>query len=298
MIEELVKQVNSLQKQVDALVKPEIASGVTTSHTHSKLVASDGLPDPAWDVDAAGNSSTAYNVTQTSTSVDIMPAGDTAGLDLRRRGWFGAPTDEFIAGAGGNGLGSGWGSWATNYGFSDPGAGVNYLTYKSLLWASFLSGNAPKGFLPRSTAVAALSNIVFKARLALYNLTNDSYVGIRVDSGTAATENAIELLVRQNSGNVDVLFRNTVAGTPTITSIKTLTWSPAFMGLYMTAGGTWYSDWYVLAYLFLDNPALEAISSLGGLTWQPARVGLTFYTNANPTGWYYAGLYDFAVSAI
>lgn len=52
---DLAEQLRDLRRRVAVLERRETASGVTTAHTHAKLVASDGSPDPAVSADATGN---------------------------------------------------------------------------------------------------------------------------------------------------------------------------------------------------------------------------------------------------
>ena len=56
LLERLVDELAGLRARVAALERIETPSGlVTTTHTHAKIVASDGTPDPAFHADAAGN---------------------------------------------------------------------------------------------------------------------------------------------------------------------------------------------------------------------------------------------------
>jgi hypothetical protein len=65
----------SVKTYVDAA-----ASGVDPTHTHSKIVASDGAPDPAWSVDAAGNlaAAGAYSLDVNAGEVILDADADTS----------------------------------------------------------------------------------------------------------------------------------------------------------------------------------------------------------------------------
>jgi len=59
----LLRRLEGLETRLRRLERIEHASGVTTAHTHAKLVASDGSPDPATDTDAAGALTAHYGLT-------------------------------------------------------------------------------------------------------------------------------------------------------------------------------------------------------------------------------------------
>lgn len=202
---------------------------------------------------------------------DVYPLADTSGLGLRRTSWN-SPTDDFLSG-----LGSGWGSWSTA-GFTDPTTGINSINYPSLLWCAFPSGTNPVGFLPRSTAPATLAQCGQYCSLTLRSMPNFSYAGIRLDDGT--TNNAIEILLRQQTAQVEIIKRETIGGSTTVTSLKTITFTPAWVGFHLNATGTWFGNWNSNGYMFINTPAVELLFTTSAYAWQPARIGITFYINA------------------
>lgn len=211
------------------------------------------------------------------------------------RNAFDTQTDHFESGANQNGLGSGWGSWASNCGFTTPGS-INHLNYKSLYYIAFTAGHSanPKCFLPRSTAPSSLAQTWGAMKCVLRNMPANGYIGVRIDNNQeGASENAVEILLRQGSGVVDIVGRLTAAGSVSTYVRKTINFSPAFIGLMISSGGTWYSNWYINSYMFIDTPAVEGLGfAPGGFTWQPARIGITMYVASASPAWYYGAFVD------
>lgn len=90
--EKIFEQLLKLKREVDGLIKPEIPAGIDpTGHSHSKLVAADGNPDPAWSADNAGN------LTNDGGGVlDLNGVADALVLDADADTSISAPTDDQI----------------------------------------------------------------------------------------------------------------------------------------------------------------------------------------------------------
>lgn len=109
---QIFRRLALLEKRFDNLIKPELPAGVDpTGHTHSKLVAPDGAPDPALSADASGylsaavqplfsayNSASDANVTGDGTVYTIIC--DTEIVD--RNGNYNNATGVFTAPVDGN----------------------------------------------------------------------------------------------------------------------------------------------------------------------------------------------------
>jgi len=221
-------------------------------------------------------------------------------MAMQYRNMFSTPTDHFESGANKNQPNpTGWGSWATNAGFSTPD-GINHLNIKSLYYLSFLSGTDKKGFLPRSASITSLSGLNGEIKAVLRNMPANGYVGVRIDNDAdGANENAIEIVIRQASGasGIEIVGRQTDSGSTNEYVKRQIPFSP-FLGVYLSAGGTYYSNWYGIAYLQVDSPAVEVLGfSPGGLSWQPKRLGMTFYVPGD-AAWYYGAFVDMWTSGI
>jgi len=211
------------------------------------------------------------------------------------RNAFNIPTDHFEDGVNENEPGAGWGSYATNAGFSIPGS-INHLNYKSLYYIAFTSGQSanPKCFLPRSATPSSFSGLWGEMKTVLRNMPTGGYIGVRLDNNqTGANENAVEILLRQGTGVVEIVGRITAAGSVSTYIKKTINFSPAFIGLNLSTGGIWYSNWYISTYIFIDAPAVEGLGfSPGGLNWQPVRLGITMYVSSASPAWYHGAFVD------
>lgn len=80
VIEALIRRQAELEARLAAVERRERPAGVTTSHTHSSLAASDGRPDPGANVTSAGRLQALYGFTVTDASPTDVYSGQ---LDVR-----------------------------------------------------------------------------------------------------------------------------------------------------------------------------------------------------------------------
>lgn len=323
----MVEKINRLEKTVNELARREYTKGGGSGDMLKSVYDADnddvvdiaeavpwsGITDKPSTFPPSSHAHAASDITSGTLSTDRFSAYDdlvaenkigggnaqvAPGIAMQYRNMFATPTDHFESGTNGNEPSTtGWGSWATNAGFSTPD-GINYITYRSLYYLSFLSGTNKKGFLPRSASITTLTGLWGEVKAVLRNAPSDSYVGVRIDNNeTGSSENAVEIVIKQTSSGISIVGRQTSSGSVTEYTKRSIPFSP-FLCVQLSAGGTYYSNWYVNAYMKANSPAQDVLGfAPGGLTWQPQRLGLTFYV-PDTAAWYYGAFVDMWSSGI
>lgn len=281
----------------------------------SKLVASDGSPDPALSADATGQITAVDNVilsgaskaikgtgsnfpdVGTSTLAEkagniylgtgktIYAADDAYDIWNRLVNWGCTPDEHWHQ----NSDDIAWTGWAAYTGFATPSV---ISTTNSIYRVA--NAGATKAFRYRAAATGA--NIYLRCRVGITYLCS---AGLMIDDGVDKTDNEgannfyrVYLTQASVGGDLQVVEQYRTGGLTVTTTTAAFTFNPiGFIGLRLQASGTRWTNWNGFAAVFGESGAASAYTSASSaLSWTPARVGLYWVGTAVDGG--RQGLWD------
>lgn len=208
-------------------------------HTHSKLVASDGSPDPAVYTDAAGRFKADYGLDVAGTvtaSGDMYPRGDRSGIMIRTIDWGYTPDVHFRSG---NVIPSGY-SWRTTSPFLGTPTQVQYDYRNDYFRATNYPGSSGKCFLARdiTNSPASWQN---KGITGRFTVGSNTEIGLRLDDGT--DNEYAEIYLYGTTGSISAFFRYRLNGGSVTTNTSSVNVPASFflsLRLYMYWTGSAY----------------------------------------------------------